>query len=207
MNTILEILNRLKKAYPNPKIELHYSTPFELLIATILSAQCTDKRVNEVTEKLFKKYKTPADFANMENSKLEELIKSTGFYKNKSKSIISCCKMLLEKYNGKLPENVEEFSKLPGVGRKTANVILTECFNIPGIVVDTHVKRFSLRAGLCKVKDPVKIEFELMEKIPRDSWIFFSKAAVLHGRYICKARKPLCDKCVVSDICPKIGVK
>ncbi len=200
---INELIIRFKKNYPSPKIELNYSNPFQLLIATILSAQCTDKRVNEVTKVLFNKLKTPEDFVSIPVEELETLIKSTGFYKNKAKNIKACCKILHEQYKDKLPENVEELSKLPGVGRKTANVLLVECFNIPAIVVDTHVKRFSRRFGLTNETNPVKIEFDLMEKLPEHFWNHFSKAAVLHGRYICKSKKPKCEDCIVKDLCEK----
>ena len=198
------LLKKLKIAYPEPKIELKYSNPFQLLIATILSAQCTDKRVNEVTKNLFQKLKTPEDFQKIPVEELELMIKSTGFYKNKAKNIKACCKILSEKFKGEIPVDIEKLSKLPGVGRKTANVILVECFKIPGIVVDTHVKRFSLRFGLTNYSDPVKIEFDLMKKLPKDNWIFFSKAAVLHGRYICKSRKADCNNCILDDICLKL---
>ena len=199
----INILEILKKAYPSPKIALKYSTPFELLIATILSAQCTDERVNKVTDTLFQKYKTVGDFASIDQEELEVSIKSTGFYKNKAKNIILCARELLNKYNGILPETVEQLSELPGVGRKTANVVLVECFNKQAIVVDTHIKRLSNRLGLTTFKDPVKIEFDLMEKLPEKDWSFFSKAGILHGRNICKSRKPLCSECMLSKICPK----
>ena len=201
---INELLNRFEKAYCEPKIELNYSNPFQLLIATILSAQCTDKRVNEITKYLFQKLEKPEDFVKIPLENLEDMIKSTGFYKNKAKNIKACCKILKEKYNNQLPENVDELSSLPGVGRKTANVVLVECFNIPAIVVDTHVKRFARRFGLTKETNPVKIEFDIMKKLPQNFWSFFSKSAVLHGRYICKARKPDCERCVVNDICLKL---
>ncbi len=204
MNSTLKILDRLKTKYKSPKIELNHSSPFELLIATILSAQCTDKRVNSVTSSLFKKYNKPEHFVSLPVEKLEELIKSTGFYKNKAKNIIACSSEIIKKFNGILPENVEQLSSLPGVGRKTANVILVECFGKPAVVVDTHVKRFSLRAGFTRQTNPVKIEFELMNILPEKEWIFFSKAAVLHGRYVCKSRKPLCEECIANDICPKL---
>ncbi len=199
----VKILETLKKTYPAPKIALKYSTPFQLLIATILSAQCTDERVNKVTDILFKKYKTVRDFAKLNREELEKLIRSTGFYKNKAKNIILCSQELVDKYDGFLPETVEQLSKLPGVGRKTANVVLSECFNKQTIVVDTHIKRFSNRIGLTTFKDPVKIEFDLMEKLPEEEWSFFSKAGILHGRNICKSRKPLCNECILEHICPK----
>jgi len=174
----------------------------QLLIATILSAQCTDARVNLVTPDLFAKYKTVKDFANARQVELEKLIKSTGFYKNKSKSIIGCCKGLVEKHKGKVPPSLDELVELPGIGRKTANVVLGECFDIPGVVVDTHVKRLSNRLGLTKNSDPVKIEFDLMEILPKKDWSLFSLLLIFHGRRICKSRKPDCCNCKIKTYCP-----
>lgn len=203
----LEIVKLLKKEYSENKIALESKNPLELLIATILSAQCTDERVNKVTPSLFKKYRTPGDYANAKQEVFEQEIKSTGFYKNKTKSIIACCKDLVNKYKGKVPNNIEELTKLPGVGRKTANVILGNVYGVPGIVVDTHVKRVSYRLRLTKNTDPEKIEFDLMKIIPKQEWIHFSNALILHGRRICVARKPKCDLCVLEKYCPKAGVK
>lgn len=202
----LEIVKLLKKEYPQNKIALEYVDPLQLLVATILSAQCTDERVNKVTPGLFKKYRTAGDYADARLPVFEQEIRSTGFYKNKARSIINCCKELLEKYNGRVPDNLLELTKLPGVGRKTANVILGNAFGIPGIVVDTHVKRVSYRLGLTKNTDPEKIEFDLMKIIPKQDWIHFSNALILHGRRICAARKPRCSICIIEKDCPKIGV-
>lgn len=203
----LEIVNLLKKEYPQNKIALESKNPIELLVATILSAQCTDERVNKVTPGLFKKYSTAGDFANAKPHVFEQEIKSTGFYKNKTKSIIACCKELVNKYDGKVPDNIEKLTKLPGVGRKTANVILGNAYGIPGIVVDTHVKRVSYRLGLTKNTDPEKIELDLMKVIPKGEWIHFSNALILHGRRICIARKPECDRCMLARFCPREGVR
>lgn len=202
----LEIVKLLKKEYPQNKIALEYVDPLQLLVATILSAQCTDERVNKVTPGLFKKYRTAGDYADARLPVFEQEIRSTGFYKNKARSIINCCKELLEKYNGRVPDNLLELTKLPGVGRKTANVILGNAFGIPGIVVDTHVKRVSYRLGLTKNTDPEKIEFDLMKIIPKQDWIHFSNALILHGRRICAARKPRCNICIIEKDCPRIGV-
>lgn len=200
---INNIIKTINNEYPQNKIALDFIDPLQLLVATILSAQCTDERVNKVTPKLFKKYKTAGDFAKADTSILEQEIKSTGFYKNKTKSIISCCKELVEKYKGKVPASLEELVKLPGVGRKTANVILGNAFGVPGIVVDTHVKRVSFRLGLTKNTDPEKIEFDLMKVIPKNEWIHFSNAIILHGRKICIARKPKCGICALQGLCPR----
>lgn len=198
-----EIVKLLKKEYPINKIALEFVDPLQLLVATILSAQCTDERVNKVTPGLFKKYKTAHDYANAKLPVFEQEIKSTGFYKNKARSIINCCKELVEKYNGKVPDKMEELTKLPGVGRKTANVILGNAYGIPGIVVDTHVKRVSYRLGLTKNTDPEKIEFDLMKIIPKEDWAHFSNALIFHGRKICDARKPKCNECILEKYCPK----
>ncbi len=191
----------LKATYPDVKTQLHYINPFELLVATILSAQCTDKQVNSVTPNLFKELKTPDDFANAPIKALEELIRSTGFFHNKAKNIKNCSKALIENYNAKVPETLDEMIKLPGVGRKTANVVLGAAFGIPGIVVDTHVARISRRLGLTGNKDPVKIEFDLMEIITKKEWSDFSLHLVYFGRAICKARKPNCPSCPLNDLC------
>lgn len=202
----LEIVKLLKKEYPQNRIALRYVDPLQLLVATILSAQCTDERVNKVTPGLFKKYKNVKDYADARLPVFEEEIRSTGFYKNKARNIINCCKELTEKYNGKAPDTMEELTKLPGIGRKTANVILGNAFGIPGIVVDTHVKRVSYRLGLTKNTDPEKIEFDLMKIMPKQDWIHFSNALILHGRRICIARKPKCNICILEKLCPKVGV-
>ncbi len=195
----------LKKTYPDAKVALHHKNPFELLIATIMSAQCTDVRVNIVTKDLFKKYKSPADFIKVENSEIEEDIRSTGFYRNKAKNIKGCCAMLLENFGGKVPSTLEELTSLPGVGRKTANVILGNAFDTPGITCDTHVIRLSRRLGLSENTDPVKLEFDLMEIVPKrkwGGWTMFSHLIIWHGRNICKARKPDCPNCPIAKHCP-----
>jgi endonuclease III len=191
----------LKKTYPEVKTQLRHANPFQLLVATILSAQCTDKQVNSVTTDLFNRLKTPRDFASVSNEALEELIRPTGYFRNKAKNIKNCSKSLLEKYDGQVPQTLDELVKLPGVGRKTANVVLGSAFNIPGIVVDTHVARISKRLGLTKSNNPVKIEYDLMEIIPRENWNVFSLQLIYFGRAICKARKPLCPTCPIYDLC------
>jgi len=197
----LKIQHILKTTYPDVKTQLRYVSPFELLVATILSAQCTDKQVNGVTKELFKKLRTPHDFASASNETIEELIRPTGYFRNKAKNIKNCSKSLLEKYDGQVPRTLDELVKLPGVGRKTANVVLGSVFNIPGIVVDTHVARISKRLGLTKSNNPVKIEYDLMEIIPRENWNVFSLQLIYFGRAICKARKPLCPTCPLYDLC------
>ncbi len=198
VKAILEILDKL---YPDAKCSLDFTNPLELLVATILSAQCTDERVNQVTRELFKKYRSAEDYAKASQEELEEDIRPTGFYKNKAKSLRKCCKALVEKFEGEVPADLDELVKLPGIGRKTANVVLGAAFNIPGIVVDTHVKRISQRLGLTREKDPVKIEFDLMKIIPKEKWTKFSHQLIYHGRAVCKARKPLCDQCALKEYC------
>jgi endonuclease-3 len=197
-----EIDRRLNKLYPGAETSLHFSNPLELLIATILSAQCTDERVNLVTKSLFEKYKNAKDYVKVTRLQLEQDIHSTGFFRNKAKSIRNCCTALLDHFDGKIPDNLDDMVKLPGVGRKTANLVLGECFNLPGIVVDTHVKRLAQRLGLTQKKDPVKIEFDLMALLPENRWTQFSHELICHGRNTCKARKPDCMACILSDICP-----
>ena len=195
------IIKILEKLYPEPKTALHFKNPLELLVATVLSAQCTDERVNMVTKNLFKKYKTAKDYAQVELDALEEDIRPTGFYRNKAKSIKKFTIELSEKYSGRVPENLEDLVSLPGVGRKTANLVLGEAFGIPGIVVDTHVLRLSQRIGLTRKKDPVKAEFDLMEIVPKKQWTRFSNLLILHGRAVCKARKPNHEACKIVDLC------
>lgn len=198
-----ELLKRLKKEYPDPAVALNYKTPFELLVAVILSAQCTDVRVNMVTGTLFKKYRTPADYLIVTQEELESDIRSTGFFRSKAKNIRAMCKKLLEEYNGEVPDSMEILITLPGVGRKTANCVLGEAYNIPsGIVVDTHVTRLSNRLGLTRHKDAEKIEKDLMQSIPKKHWIKFGNHLIHHGRKVCHARKPRCTSCVLEDICP-----
>src|SRR4030067_48576 len=191
----------LLKKYPLPKIALKFTNPLELLVATILSAQCTDVRVNEVTERLFKRYGTAKDYANADIKTFEQEIRSTGFYKNKAKMIINAAKKLVSDFSGKVPFTMEELTSLPGVGRKTASVVLSAAFNIPAIAVDTHVLRVSNRLGIVKSEDPEKIEMQLRNLIPEEKWIDFSLAMILHGRETCKARKPLCKECVLYKQC------
>ena len=195
-------LNRLDDHYgTDAKCYLDHDTPWQLLIATILSAQCTDARVNIVTATLFKKYPDIKSFADADPKELENDIHSTGFYHNKAKNIIACCRMLLEKYNGEVPSSIEELTSLPGVGRKTANVIRGNIYNEPSIVVDTHVKRVSKKLGLTTETDPVKVEYDLMKKLPKDHWILWNLQIIAHGRSICKAPKPDCDNCFLRDLC------
>jgi len=197
----------LKKRYPDARCALNFKSPLELLVATILSAQCTDERVNKVTKNLFKKYKRVEDYTRAEPEILENDIRSTGFYKNKTKSIVKCCKKILENHEGKVPSTMEELVHLGGVGRKTANVVLGNAFGIPGIAVDTHVKRIAHRLGLTNNQDPVKIEYDLMELVPRKEWTQFSHLIIFHGRNTCMARKPLCAECVLKKLCPQVDVK
>ncbi len=201
-NRMKKILDILKKEYTGVKIQLNFTTPFELLIATILSAQCTDARVNIVTEQLFKKYFLPEHFVNLENEELESLIFSTGYYKAKARHIKAASKMILEEFNGRVPDNMDDLLKIPGVGRKTANVILGHCFNVPGIVVDTHVSRISQRLGFVQTNNAEKIEFELMELIPKNQWVIFTHYFINLGRKVCTSRKPKCGICKINKYCP-----
>jgi endonuclease III len=198
----------LKGEYPDAECALVHETPFELLIATILSAQCTDERVNIVTKELFVKYPTPAQLAAVPIGRLEKLIQSTGFFRNKAKNIHECCVKLVKEHAGEVPADLEKLVHLPGVGRKTANVVLGTAFQIAsGVVVDTHVTRLSQRLGLTEHEDAVKIERDLIEQLPQEEWIDFSHRLIWHGRRVCKARRPLCGSCVLERICPKIGVE
>lgn len=198
---IKDIIDVLSKHYPSVRVALNYSNPLELLIATILSAQCTDERVNKITPYVFKKYPTAKNFAEADLKILEEDIKPTGFYKNKAKHIKTCCQALVEKYNGEVPADLEKLTTLPGIGRKTANVVLGNAFGIPGIVVDTHVRRVSQRLGLTKNSDAVKIEFDLMNIVPKIDWTKFSLQLTWHGRTVCTARRPDCKKCPTLLFC------
>ncbi len=201
MSNAKKIVSLLLKKYPSPQVALHFKNPLELLVATILSAQCTDVRVNMVTPGLFKKYKSAADFAQADPKELEEVIKSTGFYRNKAKSIINCCKMLSEEYGSAVPSTLEELVKLPGVGRKTANVILGAAFGRQAIAVDTHVLRVSNRLGLAHSNNPDKVEAELNQQIEQGKWTTFNHALILHGRETCVARSPRCGRCVLYEEC------
>jgi endonuclease-3 len=198
---VSEIIKILSEEIPDSRIALRFSDPLELLIATILSAQCTDVKVNQVTADLFKKYHSAKDYAESNLVTLEEEIRPTGFYRNKAKSIQRCGQELVKRFGGEVPKTLEELVTLPGVGRKTANVILGNTFGIPGIVVDTHVHRVSQRIGLTKNDDPVKIEFDLMKIVPKEEWTHFSNLLVWHGRRICVARKPLCEQCPIRKLC------
>lgn len=197
-----EINRILAETYPNAKCSLVHKTPLQLLIATILSAQCTDERVNMVTPGLFKKYRSAKAFAEADLETLCEDIRSTGFYRNKAKSIIACAQAIVEKHGGRVPKTLEELVELAGVGRKTANVVLGNVFDTPGIVVDTHVKRLSQRMGLSKNKTPEKIEQDLMKVIPQEDWTIFCHRMIDHGRALCMARKPNCAQCPLNKICP-----
>ena len=199
----IKILKILEDTYPTAKVALNFSNPLEVLVATILSAQCTDKRVNIVTQELFKKYKTPEDYANSDIKELESDIKTTGFYRVKSRNIRNACKMIVEKFNSKVPKTMEELTTLPGVGRKTANIVLSNAYGIVvGIAVDTHVARVSKRLGLTKWDDPDKIEQDLMRIIPKELWFYFAYRTIEHGRNICMARRPLCARCSLNKVCP-----
>jgi endonuclease-3 len=198
-----KIIAQLRKAYPDAKCSLNHSNPLELLIATILSAQCTDERVNIVTADLFRKYRSCADYLKASTSELQDDVRTTGFFRNKTKSIQGACKTLNEQYGDRVPETMEELLELPGVARKTANVVLGNAFGIAsGVVVDTHVSRLSQRLGLTTNKTPEKIERDLVELVPKKDWIDFSHLLIYHGRRVCKARKPLCEQCVVERHCP-----
>jgi len=202
------ILKTLKRYYPEATCALHHSNPLELLAATILSAQCTDVRVNMVTKDLFQKYRSAKDYAEARPADLEQSIKSLGFFRAKAKSLKGMGQALQEKFAGLVPRELDGLIQLPGVGRKTANVVLGTAFQIPaGIVVDTHVKRLSFRLGLTAQITPEKVEHDLLEEVPKNEWIYFSHALILHGRAICKARKPLCEKCPLEGVCPQRGVK
>ena len=198
-----EIIAGLRKAYPDAHCELNYSTPLELLVATILSAQCTDRRVNMVTAELFKKYRSAADYAEAPLADMEQSIRSTGFFRNKAKNIQACCRKLVQRHGGVVPSTMEELRHLDGVGRKTANVVLGNVFNInEGVVVDTHVGRLSGRLGLTREKSPEKIEMDLMKLVPREQWAMFSHWLIWHGRRRCSARKPECANCEIQSLCP-----
>ena len=200
---VLNIIRLLEKEHPDAKIALGYTNPLELLIATILSAQCTDKRVNIVTKTLFKKYKTPKDYAKSDIKELEEDIKSTGFYRNKAKNIKKCCQLLIEKFNSQVPKTMGELLELPGVARKTANIVLSNAYGITeGIAVDTHVRRLAKRLGLTETENPDKIERDLMETVPKTQWMRITDLLIFHGRRVCLAKSPKCESCVLNKVCP-----
>jgi endonuclease III len=201
------ILRLLHEEYPDATCALEYSQAHELLFATIMSAQTTDVNVNRVTATLFKKYKTVHDFADAELEVFQDEIRSTGFFRNKAKNVIGAANMIVQEYQGKVPPRMEDLLKMPGVARKTANVVLGTYFGLAeGVVVDTHVKRLAFRLGLTKQTDPVKVESDLMKAIPKEEWIFAAHALVLHGRAICDAKKPQCEACPLLPLCPQIGI-
>lgn len=202
-----EVVDRLKKQYPDARTELNFENPFQLLVATILSAQCTDKRVNMVTPELFRTFPTARELACAEVERLEEMIKSTGFFRNKTKSLLGMSAAIVERHDGEVPRTMEELVNLPGVGRKTANVVLGNSLGVnEGVVVDTHVGRLAVRLGFTNETDPVKVEQVLMRIIPRDDWVIVSHLLIFHGRRVCVARVPRCGDCVLNDICPSSRV-
>ncbi|MEZ6119268.1 MAG: endonuclease III [Pirellulaceae bacterium] len=202
-----KVVRALKADYPDAECALHFETPVQLLVATILSAQCTDERVNLVTADLFAKYPTAADMAAVSQKEMESIVQSTGFFRNKAKNIRACCADLVEHYDGQVPQDLDALVQLAGVGRKTANVVLGTAFGIPtGVVVDTHVTRITRRLGLTQNKDAVKIERDLMQILPKNQWIAYSHRIIHHGRQICKARKPQCDACRMKRFCPQVGL-
>lgn len=203
----LVLLERLREMHPTARYELNWSTPVQMLVATILAAQCTDERVNAVTETLFVRWPDAEAFANADRSELEEAVRPTGFYKQKARSVQEACRALVGRFGGEVPRSIAELITLPGVARKTANVVLATCFDIPsGIIVDTHVQRVSQRMGLTTQRDPERIESDLMAIVPEDQWTWFGPAMVLFGRYLCTAKKPECSRCPVQASCPKVGV-
>jgi endonuclease-3 len=202
-NRALRVIELLEKEHPDAKIALHYTNPLELLVATILSAQCTDERVNMVTKTLFKKYTKAEDYANADLAELEQDVRSTGFYRNKARNIKNCCQLLVEKYHSQVPRTMAELLELPGVARKTANIVLANAYGIvEGVAVDTHVRRLAQRLGLSETDDPAKIEVDLMNIVPRDKWMRITDLLIFHGRRICVAKKPKCAACVLNKICP-----
>jgi endonuclease-3 len=203
MTRVMKIIDLLEKEYPEAKTALDYRNPLEILVATILSAQCTDKRVNIVTKSLFKKYRTAEDYANADLRELEEAVRSTGFYRNKAKNIKNACQMLVEKFGSQVPRTMSELLELPGVARKTANIVLSNAYGvIEGVAVDTHVRRLSQRLGLTENTDPNKIEADLMLIVPKTHWERITDLLIFHGRNVCVARKPKCSTCVLNQICP-----
>ena len=203
-----QLIKLLKRAHPDAHCALNHSNAFELLIATILSAQCTDERVNIVTADLFRKYRKPADYLKVPETELQQDIRTTGFFRNKTRSIQGACKMLVEEFDGEVPKTMEELLQLPGVARKTANVVLGVAYGVAaGIVVDTHVTRVARRLGLTKQADAVKIENDLIALVPKKDWIIFSHLLIFHGRRICKARRPLCEECPLEKLCPSSILK
>lgn len=203
---VKEWIRRLEATHADAKQALEYDTPLELLIALILAAQCTDERVNQVTAGLFEKYRSAEDYAAAPQETLEEEIRPTGFYRNKAKAIRSCCREIVDRFGGRVPEGVEDLVSLPGVGRKTANIVIGNAFGRPAIGVDTHVKRLALRMGFSAQTDPDRIEEDLCKVVPKERWVRFCHLLQFHGRRICLARKPRCASCPLEDLCPKIGL-
>jgi len=201
---VLSIISRLDELYDEAACTLDCDDPLQLLVSTQLAAQCTDERVNQVTRSLFEKYRDANDYARADMAEFENEIRSTGFFHNKAKNIISCCRMLVAEYGGEVPRTLDELLKLPGVGRKTANLVLGDAFGVPGIVVDTHAGRLARRMGLSVHMDPEKVEYDLMQVVPKDSWIRFCHQLVLHGRAVCASRKARCEECALFGDCPKI---
>jgi endonuclease III len=197
-----QLVERLAEMYPDVHCPLHHDNPLQLLVATILSAQCTDARVNLVTPELFRKFPDVQAFAGARLKQLESAIRSTGFFRSKAKNIRECCRAILKRFGGRVPDSLEDLVTLPGVGRKTANVVLGSAFGIPGITVDTHVGRLSRRLGLTKHQDPVKVEFDLMKLVPKEKWSDFSLQLIWHGRRVCLARSPRCGECTLNSLCP-----
>jgi endonuclease-3 len=206
IDSVAKILDIFQKEYPDARVTLDFKDPLQLLIATILAAQCTDERVNVVTKDLFRKYPKASDYARADLKTLEGEIRSTGFFRNKAKSIIGCGQALVQKFKGQVPRTLEELTSLPGVGRKTANIILGNAYNQQAIAVDTHVKRVTHRLGWAKSDDPDKIEFELMDVIPQTRWTLACHQIVFHGRRVCMAKNPQCPNCPVAKLCPKIDI-
>ena len=205
---VRKVIRILKRSYPDAKCSLNHSNPFELLIATILSAQCTDERVNIVTADLFRKYRKPQDYLKVKTSELENDIRTTGFFRNKTKSIQGTSQMLLDEFDGQVPKTMDELLELPGVARKTANVVLGNAFDIKaGVVVDTHVSRLSHRLGFSQEKSAEKIEQDLIQIVPRKEWVLFPHLMIYHGRKVCKARNPLCEECLIEKLCPSSYLK
>lgn len=205
---VQKLIAGLERLYPDADCELRHTSPLELLVATILSAQATDERINRVTESLFEKYPTAGDYAAADPAIFEQDIRSTGFYRNKTKNVLGMARRLVEVYGGEVPESMEDLLTLPGVARKTANLVLGTAFGqASGVVVDTHVRRLSHRLGLSAHKNPDKVEADLQALLPRDKWIFMGHALILHGRRVCTARKPACDDCGLADLCPRLGVE
>jgi endonuclease-3 len=204
---IAQLLDLLAGAYPEAECTLNFTTPWELLVATILAAQCTDERVNQVTPGLLARFPRPEDFADAPLEEIEEAIRPTGYYKNKAKALQTCARQVVEQFGGEVPNTLEELTTLHGVGRKTANVLLGNAFGVPGITVDTHVKRLSQRMGLTEQTDPYKIEQDLMPVVPPADWTIFSHRMITHGRAVCTARQPRCAECALAEVCPKVGVK